>query len=292
MVISAQQVKELRERTGAGMMECKTVLTEAGGDMEAAIDLLRKRGLAKADKKAGRVAAEGVVVTALSGDQKRGVVLEVNCETDFVAKNEDFLALSKDCAEQALARGFDEAGALLADAAVEERRKGLVSKLGENISLRRLRYLQVEEGVVGAYIHGGRIGVLVALEGQAATGALGRDVAMHVAAARPEVICPSAVSAERLAREKEILIAQAADSGKSADIIEKMISGRLNKLLNEIALLGQPFVKDPDRSVGQLMKDFPGVEVREFVRFEVGEGIEKAPTADFATEVMAQVRGS
>ena len=292
MVISAQQVKELRERTGAGMMECKTVLTEAGGDMEAAIDLLRKRGLAKADKKAGRVAAEGVVVTALSGDQKRGVVLEVNCETDFVAKNEDFLALAKDCTKQALAQGFDAADALLADAAVEERRKGLVSKLGENISLRRLRYLQVEEGVVGAYIHGGRIGVLVALEGQAATGALGRDVAMHVAAARPEVICPSAVSAERLAREKEILIAQAADSGKPADIIEKMISGRLNKLLNEIALLGQPFVKDPDRSVGQLMKDFPGVEVREFVRFEVGEGIEKAPTADFATEVMAQVRGS
>ena len=292
MVISAQQVKELRERTGAGMMECKTVLTEAGGDMEAAIDLLRKRGLAKADKKAGRVAAEGVVVTALSGDQKRGVVLEVNCETDFVAKNEDFLALAKECTEQALAQGFDAADALLADAAVEERRKGLVSKLGENISLRRLRYLQVEEGVVGAYIHGGRIGVLVALEGQAATGALGRDVAMHVAAARPEVIHPSAVSAERLAREKEILIAQAADSGKSADIIEKMISGRLNKLLNEIALLGQPFVKDPDRSVGQLMKDFPGVEVREFVRFEVGEGIEKAPTADFATEVMAQVRGS
>ena len=292
MVISAQQVKELRERTGAGMMEGKTVLTEAGGDMEAAIDLLRKRGLAKADKKAGRVAAEGVVVTALSGDQKRGVVLEVNCETDFVAKNEDFLALAKDCTEQALAQGFDAADALLADAAVEERRKGLVSKLGENISLRRLRYLQVEEGVVGAYIHGGRIGVLVALEGQAATGALGRDVAMHVAAARPEVIHPSAVSAERLAREKEILIAQAADSGKSADIIEKMISGRLNKLLNEIALLGQPFVKDPDRSIGQMMKDFPGVEVREFVRFEVGEGIEKAPTADFATEVMAQVRGS
>ncbi|MEY2333792.1 translation elongation factor Ts [Acidithiobacillus ferrianus] len=292
MVISAQQVKELRERTGAGMMECKTVLTEAGGDMEAAIDLLRKRGLAKADKKAGRVAAEGVVVTVLSGDQKRGVVLEVNCETDFVAKNEDFLALAKDCTKQALAQGFDAADALLADAAVEERRKGLVSKLGENISLRRLRYLQVEEGVVGAYIHGGRIGVLVALEGQAATGALGRDVAMHVAAARPEVIHPSAVSAERLAREKEILIAQAADSGKSADIIEKMISGRLNKLLNEIALLGQPFVKDPDRSIGQMMKDFPGVEVREFVRFEVGEGIEKAPTADFATEVMAQVRGS
>ncbi|HUX18854.1 MAG TPA: translation elongation factor Ts [Acidithiobacillus sp.] len=292
MAISAQQVKELRERTGAGMMECKTVLTEADGDLEAAIDLLRARGLAKADKKASRVAAEGVIVTALSGDQKRGVVLEVNCETDFVAKNEDFLALAKDCAEQALAQGFKEADALLADAEVEERRKGLVSKLGENISLRRLQHLQVKEGVVGAYIHGSRIGVLVALEGQAATNELGRDVAMHVAAARPEVIYPSQVSPERLAREKEILIAQAADSGKPADIIEKMISGRLNKLLNEIALTGQPFVKDPDHSVGQLVQGFPDVEVLEFVRFEVGEGIEKAPTADFATEVMAQVRGS
>ena len=292
MAISAQQVKELRERTGAGMMECKTVLTEADGDLEAAIDLLRARGLAKADKKASRVAAEGVIVTALSGDQKRGIVLEVNCETDFVAKNEDFLALAKDCAEQALAQGFKEADALLADAEVEERRKGLVSKLGENISLRRLQHLQVKEGVVGAYIHGSRIGVLVALEGQAATNELGRDVAMHVAAARPEVIYPSQVSPERLAREKEILIAQAADSGKPADIIEKMISGRLNKLLNEIALTGQPFVKDPDHSVGQLVQGFPDVEVLEFVRFEVGEGIEKAPTADFATEVMAQVRGS
>ncbi len=292
MAISAQQVKELRERTGAGMMECKMVLTEADGDLEAAIDLLRARGLAKADKKAGRVAAEGVIVMALSSDQKRGVVLEVNCETDFVAKNEDFLALAKDCAGQALAQGFKEVDALLADAGVEERRKGLVSKLGENISLRRLQHLQVTEGVIGAYIHGSRIGVLVALEGQAATGELGRDVAMHVAAARPEVIHPSQVSPERLAREKDILITQAADSGKPADIIEKMISGRLNKLLNEIALTGQPFVKDPDRSVGQLVQGFPGVEVLEFVRFEVGEGIEKAPAADFATEVMAQVRGS
>ncbi|MBU2826375.1 translation elongation factor Ts, partial [Acidithiobacillus ferrooxidans] len=158
--------------------------------------------------------------------------------------------------------------------------------------LRRLQHLQVMDGVIGAYVHGSRIGVLVALEGQAATSELGRDVAMHVAAARPEVIHPGEVSPERLNREKEILITQAADSGKPADIIEKMISGRLNKLLNEIALTGQPFVKDPDRSVGQLIQSFPGVEVLEFVRFEVGEGIEKAPTADFATEVMAQVRGS
>ncbi|MBU2759199.1 translation elongation factor Ts [Acidithiobacillus sulfurivorans] len=292
MAISAQQVKELRERTGAGMMECKTVLTEADGDMEAAIDLLRTRGLAKADKKASRVAAEGVIVTALSADQKQGVVLEVNCETDFVAKNDDFLALAKDCAGQALQQGLKQIEALVADASIEERRKTLVSKLGENISLRRLQHLQVKEGVVGAYIHGSRIGVIVALEGQAATEELGKDVAMHVAAARPEVVRPDQVSAERLAREKDILVAQAADSGKPADIVEKMISGRLNKLVNEIALTGQPFVKDQDKSVGQLVKGFSGVEVVEFIRFEVGEGIEKAPTADFASEVMAQVRGS
>ncbi|MFA7494754.1 MAG: translation elongation factor Ts [Acidithiobacillus sp.] len=292
MAISAQQVKELRERTGAGMMECKTVLTEADGDIEAAIDLLRTRGLAKADKKAGRVAAEGVIMTAVSMDQKQGVVLEVNCETDFVAKNDDFLALAKDCAEQALKQGLKEADALLANAEIEERRKTLVSKLGENISLRRLQHLQVNEGVIGAYVHGSRIGVLVALEGQAATGELGRDVAMHVAAARPEVVHPEQVSAERLAREKDILVAQAADSGKPADIVEKMISGRLNKLINEIALTGQPFVKDPERTVGQLVNGHKGVSVTEFVRFEVGEGIEKAPVADFATEVMAQVRGS
>ncbi|WP_414041832.1 translation elongation factor Ts [Acidithiobacillus sp. M4-SHS-6] len=292
MAISAQQVKELRERTGAGMMECKTVLTEADGDMEAAIDLLRTRGLAKADKKASRVAAEGVIVTALGADRKQGIVLEVNCETDFVAKNDDFLALARDCAEQALKQGLKEVDALLADASMEERRKTLVSKLGENISLRRLQHLQVKDGVVGAYVHGGRIGVLVALEGQAATEELGKDVAMHVAAARPEVLRPDQVSPERLAREKDILVAQAAQSGKSADIIEKMISGRLNKLINEIALTGQAFVKDPDKSVGQLVKSFPGVDVTEFIRFEVGEGIEKAPVADFASEVMAQVRGS
>ena len=294
--ISAQQVKELRERTGAGMMECKTVLTESGGDMEAAIDLLRKRGLAKADKKAGRIAAEGLVVTAASPDQKRAVLLEINCETDFVAKNEDFVRLAHDCARLAAEQGIHDLETLLASPAaegsMEERRKVLVSKLGENIGLRRLRHLQVSEGVVGAYVHGGRIGVLVALTGAAATPELGRDVAMHVAAARPEVIKAEEISPERLAKEKEILLAQAADSGKSVEIIEKMISGRLSKLLNEIALMGQPFVKDPDRSVGQLIQAFPGVDVAEFVRFEVGEGIEKAPAADFATEVMAQVRGA
>lgn len=289
MAITAQQVKELRERTGAGMMECKTVLSEANGDMDAAIDLLRKRGLAKADKKAGRVAAEGVVMVATSADQRRAVVLELNCETDFVAKNEDFVGFAKRCAEASLQQGADLAA--LASGALEEERKGLVSKLGENIALRRLQQVSVDQGRVGSYLHGSRIAVLVAVQGEV-TEELGRDLAMHVAASRPEVVHPQDVSAERVEREKEILIAQAADSGKPREIIEKMISGRMNKFLNEIALTGQPFVKNPDQTVGDLLKQSGGAKVLEFVRYEVGEGIEKAPVADFATEVMAQVRGS
>ncbi len=289
MAITAQQVKELRERTGAGMMECKTVLSEANGDMDSAIDLLRKRGLAKADKKAGRVAAEGVVMVATSADQRRAVILELNCETDFVAKNEDFLAFAKQCAETALANGAELDA--LATGAVEEQRKGLVSKLGENIALRRVQHMTAESGRVGSYLHGSRIGVLVAVQGEV-TDELGRDLAMHVAASRPEVVKPEDVSADRVEKEKEILIAQAADSGKPRDIIEKMIVGRMNKFLNEIALTGQPFVKNPDQTVGDLLKGAGNVSVQEFVRYEVGEGIEKAPTADFATEVMAQVRGN
>jgi elongation factor Ts len=271
------------------MMECKTVLSEANGDMDAAIDLLRKRGLAKADKKAGRVAAEGVVMVATSVDQRRAVVLELNCETDFVAKNEDFVGYAKRCAEAALEQGADLA--TLASGTLEEERKGLVSKLGENIALRRLQQVSVDQGRVGSYLHGSRIAVLVAVQGEV-TEELGRDLAMHVAASRPEVVHPQDVSAERVEREKEILIAQAADSGKPREIIEKMISGRMNKFLNEIALTGQPFVKNPDQTVGDLLKQSGGAKVLEFVRYEVGEGIEKAPVADFATEVMAQVRGS
>jgi len=292
MAISAQQVKELRERTGAGMMECKTVLTEANGDMEAAVDLLRKRGLAKADKKAGRVAAEGRIALAGAADGRSAVVLEVNCETDFVAKNEAFVAFAEDCATAALEQGMAEVAQLLADAELEERRKTLVSQLGENIALRRLQRLEVAEGLVGSYLHGNRIGVLVALEGPGATAELGRDLAMHVAASRPEVAYPEQVSAERLEREKEIYRAQAAESGKPAEIVEKMISGRMSKFVNEVALVGQPFVKDPDRSVGDLLKTRPGLRIAGFVRFEVGEGIEKQQGPDFATEVMSQVRGA
>ncbi|MBU2753495.1 elongation factor Ts [Acidithiobacillus sp. CV18-2] len=289
MAITAQQVKELRERTGAGMMECKTVLSEADGNMDAAIDLLRKRGLAKADKKAGRVAAEGVVTVASSADQTKAVIVELNCETDFVAKNDDFVAFARRCAETALA----QAAALedLAAGEIEETRKSLVSKLGENIALRRVQHMSVDSGRVGTYQHGSRIGVLVAIAGDASE-ELGRDLAMHVAASRPEVVKPEDVSAERVAKEKEILIAQAADSGKPREIIEKMISGRMSKFLNEIALTGQPFVKNPDQTVGDLLNAAGNATVLEFARFEVGEGIEKAPTADFASEVMAQVRGS
>ncbi|WP_308388603.1 translation elongation factor Ts [Acidithiobacillus sp. AMEEHan] len=289
MAITAQQVKELRERTGAGMMECKTVLSEADGNMDAAIDLLRKRGLAKADKKAGRVAAEGVVTVASSADQRKAVIVELNCETDFVAKNDDFIAFAQRCADVAMTQA-----ATLEDLAageIEESRKSLVSKLGENIALRRLQHLQVDAGRVAHYLHGSRIGVLIAIEGDASA-ELGRDLAMHVAASRPEVVKPEDVSAERVAKEKEILIAQAADSGKPREIIEKMIAGRMSKFLNEIALTGQPFVKNPDQTVGDLLKEAGNAKVLEFVRFEVGEGIEKAPTADFASEVMAQVRGS
>ncbi|MGC8466693.1 MAG: translation elongation factor Ts [Acidithiobacillus sp.] len=292
MAISAQQVKELRERTGAGMMECKTVLTEADGDMEAAVDLLRKRGLAKADKKSGRVAAEGRIALAEGADARSAVVLEVNCETDFVAKNDAFVAFAQDCAAAALERGMVEVAQLLADAELEERRKTLVSQLGENIALRRLQRLEVSEGRVGSYLHGNRIGVLVALEGSGASEELGRDLAMHVAASRPEVAYPEQVSAERLEREKEIYRAQAAESGKPAEIVEKMISGRMSKFVNEIALVGQAFVKDPDRSVGDLLKAQPGLRIAGFVRFEVGEGIEKNQGPDFATEVMSQVRGA
>lgn len=292
MAISAQQVKELRERTGAGMMECKTVLTEADGDMEAAVDLLRKRGLAKADKKSGRLAAEGRIALAESADARAAVVVEVNCETDFVAKNEAFVAFAQDCAAAALERGLTEVAQLLADAELEERRKTLVSQLGENIAVRRLQRLEVSQGRLGSYLHGNRIGVLVALEGDGASEDLGRDLAMHVAASRPEVAYPEQVSAERLEREKEIYRAQAAESGKPAEIVEKMISGRMSKFVNEIALVGQAFVKDPDRSVGDLLKAHPGLRVTGFVRFEVGEGIEKQQGPDFATEVMSQVRGA
>jgi len=290
MSITASQVKELRERSGAGMMECKKALVETGGDIEAAIEHLRKSGLAKADKKAGRVAAEGAIIQA--ADPGSAVLVEINCETDFVAKDQNFGAFANRVAELALAAGSDDVDALSkaefdSGESVEARRQQLVAKLGENIQIRRIQRVDADGGVIGGYIHGGRIGVLVSLEG--GDEELARDIAMHVAALNPPFVDADSVPADVLEKEKEILRAQAEDSGKPPEIIEKMIAGRLNKHLAEITLVGQPFVKDSDQTVGALLKS-KGAKVRKFVRLEVGEGIEKEES-DFAAEVMQQARG-
>ena len=293
MAISAAQVKELRERTGSGMMECKKALVEAGGDMEAAVELLRKSGLAKADKKAGRVAAEGLIVIELSDDGKRAAQVEVNCETDFVAKKEEFQDFAGKVARRVLVSNPDSLEALMempledgSDVSIETARKELVAKLGENITVRRFTVMETS-GTIGSYIHGGRIGVLVDLDGGDA--GLARDIAMHVAASRPVAVSEADVPADLLAKEREIITAQAEESGKPAEIVEKMVEGRIRKFLAEVTLLGQPFVKDPDTTVGKLL-DKAGARVAGFQRMELGEGIEKK-SENFADEVMAQVRG-
>jgi len=292
MEITAALVKELRERTGSGMMECKKALTETSGDIEAAVELMRKSGMAKADKKAGRVAAEGMISAAISADGSRGAIVEVNCETDFVAKGDDFVAFSGEIANVVLAKQPADVAALAdlplaSGGTVEETRRNLIAKLGENIAVRRCAVLNNSDGKIAAYLHGNRIGVLVAVQG--GDEALAKDIAMHVAASKPVALGPDNVSADVIAKEKEIYRAQAAESGKPADIVEKMVSGRVNKFLKEVTLLGQPFVKNPDISVEQLLKE-NGAKVSAFVRFEVGEGIEKKAD-NFAEEVMAQVRG-
>jgi elongation factor Ts len=289
MSITAAQVKELRERTGAGMMECKKALVETGGDMDAAIEHLRKSGLAKADKKAGRVAAEGTVVHASDGSH--AVLVEINCETDFVAKDDNFRNFAEEVATLALgAKDVDgvNAATMASGETVENSRQQLVAKIGENVQVRRLAHLDAGDGVVGTYIHGGRIGVMVALSG--GDEELAKDIAMHVAALNPAFRDVADVPADVMAKEKEILVAQAADSGKPADIIEKMVSGRLKKHLAEITLTGQPFVKDGDVTVGKLLES-KSASVSAFVRLEVGEGIEKEES-DFAAEVMQQARGN
>ena len=292
MAITATMVKELRERTGAGMMECKRMLTETNGDMEAAIDTMRKSGAAKADKKAGRVAAEGKVVITVSDDGKEASIIEVNCETDFVAKDENFIEFVSAAGALVLADKPADIAALSAlpldsGETVEETRANLVAKIGENMQIRRFEVLS-SDGLVCGYSHGVRIGVAVAMTGGDA--ALGKDIAMHIAASRPTCISEEQVPAELLEKEKEILIAQAEGSGKPMEIIEKMVEGRMRKYLAEITLVGQPFVKDPDQTVGHLLKA-AGAEVTAFTRYEVGEGIEKKQE-DFAAEVMAQVKGS
>ena len=292
MSISAALVKELRERTGAGMMECKKALVSTDGDIEAAVELMRKEGLAKADKKAGRIAAEGLIALAVSEDGRTAAMVEVNSETDFVASGDDFRGFAQAVADITLARRPADMESLLAaptagGETVEEARRALVAKIGENIGVRRFQLVEGEERV-GTYLHGTRIGVLVGMKGGDET--LARDVAMHVAASKPEYILASDVPAETMEKEREILTEQAQREGKPAEIVAKMVEGRLRKQLAEITLVGQPFVKDPDITVGKLLAG-AGAEVQVTARFEVGEGIEKKAD-NFVEEVMAQVRGA
>lgn len=287
--ISASMVKELRERTGLGMMDCKKALEGADGDMEKAIDDLRKASGMKAEKKSSRIANEGVVMTKISEQGNYGVVIEVNSETDFAARDDNFLNFAKKVLEQAYANKDADVAALLA-AGLEEARQALVQKIGENINVRRVERQQFtgsNDGIVESYVHSNnRIAVLLALKG--GDESLARDIAMHIAAVSPMVVRAEDVPKEVLAKESEIYSAQARESGKPEAIIEKMISGRLRKFVAEVSLLDQDFVKDPEIKVSALLKE-AGADVVSFVRFEVGEGIEKEEV-DFAAEVAAQVK--
>lgn len=286
MEITASLVKELRERSGAGMMECKKALTEKGGDIEAAMEHLRVTGLAKADKKSGRIAAEGRVV--LAQDTGKAVLVEVNSETDFVAKDANFIAFADAVAKAALNSGVTDVEALKAesigDGNVEHARQALVAKIGENLQVRRMARID-SANTVGAYVHGGRIGVLVELKGGDVE--LARGLAMHIAAMNPPYISPDQVPAEIVQKEKDIALAQVKDTGKPAEILEKMIGGKVNKALSEICLTGQAYVLDSNSTVDAVLKK-AGAQVLGFTRLAVGEGIEKPVSDDFATEVMKQ----
>lgn len=287
--ITASMVKDLRERTGLGMMECKKALTETDGDMGAAEDLLRIKSGAKASKAAGRVAAEGVIGSFISADGKTGALVEINCETDFVAKNEDFLAFAKVIAQLAAQSATTDVAALSAmtmpaGGSVEEVRQALIMKLGENLSIRRVAYYATA-GRLAVYLHGSKIGVMVDLDGDEA---LGKDIAMHIAASKPVCVSKDQVSSGLLDKEREIYTAQAADSGKPADIVAKMVEGRISKFLAEITLLGQPFVKNPDQTVEKLLAE-KKAKVNGFTMFAVGEGIEKK-VVDYAAEVAAAAK--
>jgi elongation factor Ts len=284
--MSAALVKELRERTGLGLLECKKALAACGGDVEAAIEELRKSSGMKAAKKAGRTAADGVVAARVADDGSYAVIAEVNSETDFVARDEGFLAFVDKVMDAAFTSRQTDVAALMAGD-LELAREALVQKIGENISVRRIEVLSADAGVVGAYVHGNnRIAVLVALTG--GDGDLAKDVAMHVAAVNPQVVSPADMPEDVIAKEKEIYSAQAAESGKPAEIVEKMIGGRIKKFLAENSLLEQAFVKDPDITVGKLVAG-AGAGVSGFVRFEVGEGI-VVDKVDFADEVAAQLK--
>ena len=296
MAVTAESVKVLRERTGAGMMECKKALVEANGDLEAAAEAMRKSGLAKADKKAGRIAAEGVIAVERSADGLSVAVVEVNSETDFVAREKDFLAFATAVARAALESRASDLEALLAvklptGQTVEETRRGLIARIGENIGVRRFEIL-TGTAPIATYLHGSRIGTVVVLEGGDA--AIGHDIAMHVAAISPQFLSAEDVPADQVEKEREIFIAQAAADpklqGKPKEVLVKATEGKLRKYLGEITLLGQPFVKDDKQSVAQVLKQANARVVR-FVRYEVGAGTEKK-AENFAAEVMAQVRGA
>ena len=290
MSITAAMVKELRERTGSGMMECKKALVEAKGDLELAIEQMRKSGLAKADKKSGRTAAEGCIGVKVSADGKHSAMVEINSETDFVTKGDDFNSFIDDVVDMLLTSEVATLEQLLEmklldGSTVDETRRALIAKLGENINVRRFQKKSSSEGGCGCYRHGTRIGVLVELSTSNAE--LSKDIAMHVAASNPICVADKDVPTELVEKEKEIFTAQAKESGKPVEIIEKMISGRIRKYLAEITLTGQAFIKDPDVTVGKLVSGH-GTSVVSFTRFEVGDGIEKKEE-NFADEVMAQV---
>jgi len=290
--ISAAQVKELRERTGAGMMECKKALEASSGDMERAIEELRKRGIAKAGKIGGRIAAEGAV--AINEKDNQAAMVEVNCETDFVARGDDFAAFVKAVEDAALEGQVHDVAQLATQVlnttgkTAEETRQELIVKVGENVQIRRIILSNRTAACVGTYLHGNRIGVIVELDVD--NKELARDIAMHIAASKPLVVSPEHVPQDLVAKEKEIYMAQAATSGKPQEIIEKMVVGRLKKYLDEVSLTGQPFVKDPDLTVGSLLNKHRA-KVLAFYRYEVGEGIEKV-TEDFKDAVMSQVQSS
>ena len=295
MSVTAAMVMSLRERTGAGMMECKKFLVAANGDIDLAITEMRKAGQAKADKKSDRIAAEGVIVVARSSDSRQAVMLEINSETDFVSRDENFSNFAQVVANTALqtqvktVEELNQQTLIGQDLTVEQARQQLVAKIGENIKIRRLEQVQcTEPGVAGFYLHGTRIGVLLVLKD--GDNELARDLAMQVAASRPTVVKREDVSKQEIDHEREIFIAQARDSGKPQDIIDKMIDGRISKFLDEVSLQGQSYIKDPNMKVSQLLKQ-KQADVLSFVRYEVGEGIEKKED-NFVEEVMAQVRES
>ena len=291
MAVTAEAVKSLRERTGAGIMECKKALVEANGDLDAAAELMRKTGLAKADKKAGRVAAEGVIVIERSADAKLAAIVEVNCETDFVAREQDFQAFATKVGKLALVHRIDDVAALsalqLEGSTVEEVRRALIAKIGEKIDVRRIALLEAP-AVVGTYLHGTRIGALVGLK--SGSESVARDIAMHVAAINPARLSAAEVSESEVAKERQILKEQTKAEGKAEAMVPKIVEGRIRKWLGEITLLGQPFVKDDKQTVEKYLKQ-SGAEVSSYVRFEVGAGIEKKQE-DFAAEVMKAMRGA